>query len=41
MIAEDESGWTLEDTVADFYLKDFRASMIKEMTEETNKEVKA
>ena len=41
MISEDESGWTLEDTVADFYLKDFRASMIKEMTADTNKEVKA
>lgn len=41
MIEEDEQGWTLEETVADFYLKDFRASLLKEFSESSDAGVSA
>jgi hypothetical protein len=31
MIEEDDSGWTMDETLADFYLKDFEANLRKEV----------
>ena len=34
MIEEDDSGWTMADTLADFYIKDFEANLRKEVNGE-------
>ncbi len=34
MIEEDDSGWTMDETLADFYLKDFEANLRKEVNSE-------